>query len=374
MSESITELARTEVRAISVPMRPHPNQLLKLDEMLLQANGDGTVQVDLFGTDAQGKPYHESRALDEERYEQLRTTLLELEVAAMPPFGSFRSGNTLGRIVGETAPSKVSAWQANPSIEVEAELEKNWWTHISPWAHGSLDLMGFTPGIGAIPDMINAGIYAVEGDTANATLSATAAIPFVGDTIKGSVLIGKSISKTGKKSTKNQAKKNNSGGRILGNEKCRLRPYKPDTCKAQGLTGHHVVPDRVFRQGPRTGKNRNQISGGLSESDGLVICVKGKGLTDQHGKIHKIYDPLETVLGLKNHPPGTARLFDLEVIGALAVANVTGCNPALLEAQLGTYHEIKGLPGNLKVRADKSGKLIKSAPPHSLGKMGAGDF
>jgi hypothetical protein len=40
-----------------------------------------------------------------------------------------------------------------------------------------LDVLGFVPGLGAIPDLINAGIYAAEGDAVNAGLSAVAAIP-----------------------------------------------------------------------------------------------------------------------------------------------------------------------------------------------------
>ena len=51
--------------------------------------------------------------------------------------------------------------------------------------HEVLDWAGFVPGLGAIPDAINAGIYAIEGDWGNAALSGAAAIPIVGDAIKG---------------------------------------------------------------------------------------------------------------------------------------------------------------------------------------------
>lgn len=306
------------------------------------------------------------------------------------PGGTNANGNTIGRVVGETAPAAVQASQANPPIEAETDSEKGWWDSASPWVHGGLDALGFVPGLGTIPDLINAGIYAVEGDAVNASLSAVAAIPFAGDAVKGSVLVGKGISKAGvqggrevseraaraveTKAIDPPSSKGKNGGKFLGNEKCLLRPFKPDTCKAKGLTGHHVVPDRAFRQGPRQGPNRKQIPGGLSEPEGLVICVRGKGLTDQHGKIHKIYDPLETALGLSETPPGTTTLLKLEVMGALAAARVTGCNSGLLAAQLRAYHETKGLPSQFRVRADKSGKLIKSTPPGSLGKIGAGDF
>lgn len=389
MAEPIN-LAPVRVHAISVPMRSDPTHLHKFHEMMLQANGDDTVQADIFGTDPQGNPSHESFILNEQGYEQLRKELFTSELATMPPFSSFKSGNTIGRVVGETAPAAVPATQANPPIETETEEEKGWWASASPWVHGSLDVLGFVPGLGAIPDLINAVIYAAEGDAVNASLSTVAAIPLAGDALKGSVLIGKGINKAGvqggrevseraaraveTKAIDPPSSKGKNGGKFLGNEKCFLRPYKPDTCKAKGLTGHHVVPDRAFRQGPRQGPNRKQIPGGLSESEGLVICVRGKGLTDQHGKIHKTYDPLETALGLSETPPGTTTLLKLEVMGALAAARVTGCNAGLLAAQLRAYHEANGLPSQFRVRADKSGKLIKLTSPGSLGKVGAGDF
>jgi uncharacterized protein YukE len=46
--------------------------------------------------------------------------------------------------------------------------------------HGGLDLAGMVPVIGEPADLANAGIYALEGDMANAALSGGAALPFVG--------------------------------------------------------------------------------------------------------------------------------------------------------------------------------------------------
>ena len=43
--------------------------------------------------------------------------------------------------------------------------------------HGALDIAGFIPVLGAIPDGVNAGIYVLEGDWANAGLSAVAMVP-----------------------------------------------------------------------------------------------------------------------------------------------------------------------------------------------------
>ena len=50
--------------------------------------------------------------------------------------------------------------------------------------HGALDVAGFIPVLGAIPDGINAAIYVVEGDWANAGLSAVAMVPAWGDGVK----------------------------------------------------------------------------------------------------------------------------------------------------------------------------------------------
>lgn len=65
--------------------------------------------------------------------------------------------------------------------------------NVSEVVHGALDVAGFIPGVGAVADLANAALYAVEGDYANAAMSALAAIPGVGDTIalasKGSKVV-----------------------------------------------------------------------------------------------------------------------------------------------------------------------------------------
>jgi len=50
--------------------------------------------------------------------------------------------------------------------------------------HTVLDGAGMIPGAGAVFDGINAGLYAAEGDMANAALSGVAAIPGYGDAVK----------------------------------------------------------------------------------------------------------------------------------------------------------------------------------------------
>ena len=74
--------------------------------------------------------------------------------------------------------------------------------------HTALDVAGFVPGLGAIPDLANAAIYAVEGDAAMAALSAVAAVPGIGDGVKAGTMVGKQIVKqAGKKAAKEAAEK-----------------------------------------------------------------------------------------------------------------------------------------------------------------------
>jgi hypothetical protein len=61
--------------------------------------------------------------------------------------------------------------------------------------HGALDIAGLIPALGAIPDGINAGIYAVQGDWVNAGISAAAALPVAGDGLLLAKMAGKTVIK-----------------------------------------------------------------------------------------------------------------------------------------------------------------------------------
>ena len=63
--------------------------------------------------------------------------------------------------------------------------------------HGFLDVAGFIPALGAVPDIANGIIYLCQGDFTNMGLSFVAAVPVYGDTIagvtKGAKYVGKGI-------------------------------------------------------------------------------------------------------------------------------------------------------------------------------------
>lgn len=123
------------------------------------------------------------------------------------------NGNTKGKVVFQGVSKTASGSNSNPPIkpdtpqeEVAKEEKKGLWSRMSEGVHTTLDLAGFIPGLGAIPDLANAAIYALEGNAPMAALSAVAAVPGVGDSIKaGSMVVkgGKTIVKqAGKKAAK----------------------------------------------------------------------------------------------------------------------------------------------------------------------------
>ena len=48
------------------------------------------------------------------------------------------------------------------------------------WVHGGLAALGLIPLLGIVPDLIDAGLYLLEGEFGDAALAGIAAIPIVG--------------------------------------------------------------------------------------------------------------------------------------------------------------------------------------------------
>ena len=46
--------------------------------------------------------------------------------------------------------------------------------------HAGLDLLGLAPGVGAAPDLLNAALHAVKGDTSKSLAALASAVPFAG--------------------------------------------------------------------------------------------------------------------------------------------------------------------------------------------------
>ncbi|RYL20961.1 MULTISPECIES: hypothetical protein [Acinetobacter] len=182
---------------------------------------------------------------------------------------------------------------------------------------------------------------------------------------------GKSTSTTHTQKEKTPDKEKPPKDKDLDNP-CILRPYHPDTCKPLGKTRHHVVPDRCFRLGTRTGTGRNSLPNAISEGDGLVVCVEGATptATNEHGRIHRQYSIYEKALKGIHMPEATAPLVEVEIAGAKAVSSVIKkCNAANLATQLRVYHQAKGLAANyrVRVRVDVRGNTARTLPTGVFG-------
>ncbi len=80
-------------------------------------------------------------------------------------------------------PSTLSQF-ANPTqtaaTATSSTASSGWGFGLMDVVHGALDVAGLVPVLGEAFDLINAGIYAIEGDYTSAALSAAAAIPVLG--------------------------------------------------------------------------------------------------------------------------------------------------------------------------------------------------
>lgn len=57
-------------------------------------------------------------------------------------------------------------------------------------AHMGLNVLGTSPVVGAVPDLLNAGWYSTEGRNLEAGMSLISAVPGVGDAVGGAVIVG----------------------------------------------------------------------------------------------------------------------------------------------------------------------------------------
>jgi hypothetical protein len=80
-------------------------------------------------------------------------------------------------------------------------VSKAFWHVASDQLHFVLDIAGFVPVFGAVPDLLNASFYFLEGNNTYAALSVVAAIPVIEWIIGGTKIVLKSV-KVGKKGAK----------------------------------------------------------------------------------------------------------------------------------------------------------------------------
>lgn len=111
----------------------------------------------------------------------------------------------------------------------------------------ALDLAGFAPGVGAIPDLLNAAIYAVRGDKLNAGLSLLAAVPGIGDVAAAAKIAGKGVKavKTAQKTGNTIAKTEKMGSEAYDAEKLRKARAKMMGIDPDAPTNFQILYDSI---------------------------------------------------------------------------------------------------------------------------------
>jgi hypothetical protein len=160
----------------------------------------------------------------------------------------------------------------NTANEVQAAQEKKGiWGLVSGPVHFALGAAGFIPGLGAVPDLLDAGVYALEGDMISAGLSAGAAVPFAGDAVKAGTLVGKAGKQVAKAAAERVAKE------------AAERAAKEAAEKALKEKLEREAKEKIAREAAekKTKQETGEaVAGSVKKGDGVKVKGKGKGPCD----------------------------------------------------------------------------------------------
>lgn len=215
--------------------------------------------------------------------------------------GTNANGNTIGRVVGETAPTSVPGTQANLPIEAETDKEGITGKQVLDGVQLGLDVVGLIPVFGETADLANAGVSASRGDYVGAGLSLLSAIPFVGyagtagkATRYGSTMVNAAGKKTGGK-TKGKKKIDPCAALQNGVPSANYRGGKHGNIKRGGNSytprreSHHIPADSAY----------SKINGKVVSSDAkpsIQLDVTDHYATASWGSTGKQYSKIQEKL------------------------------------------------------------------------------
>lgn len=155
----------------------------------------------------------------------------------------------------------------------------------------ALDVAGFVPGFGAIPDLTNAAISALRGNWSEAGLSVLAAVPIVGDAAAGAKLasrgmkIAKDVNKARKAVLAKEAKN------YISKEITKKELLKSGICQSEKEVEFFQKALRGERKNFATGFYRKS---GITEKKDVVSQVNGIDL-NHAVKVKKMPPPNELI-------------------------------------------------------------------------------
>jgi hypothetical protein len=183
---------------------------------------------------------------------------------------------------GKPTPKEPAVTPDTPKEVQAAQEKKGIWGMVSGPVHFVLGAAGFIPGLGAVPDLLDAGVYALEGDAINAGLSLGAAVPFAGDAVKAGTIIGKAGKQVAKVAAEKAAKE--AAEKVTKETAERLAKEAAErAAKEAAEKAAREAAERAAREAAeRKAKHEagEAAAGSVKKGDGVKVKGKGKGPCD----------------------------------------------------------------------------------------------
>jgi hypothetical protein len=167
---------------------------------------------------------------------------------------------------GKPTPKEPAVTPDTPKEVQAAQEGKGIWGMVSGPVHFVLGAAGFIPGLGAVPDLLDAGVYALEGDMISAGISAAAAVPFAGDAVKAGTIIGKAGKQLAKETAERLAKE------------AAERAAKEAAEKTAREAAERAAREAAERKAKHEAGEASASS--VKKGDGVKVKGKGKGPCD----------------------------------------------------------------------------------------------
>ena len=157
--------------------------------------------------------------------------------------------------------------------------------------HTTLDIIGLLPGFGEPADFANAGLYLIEGDAVNASISLAATLPFVGWTATGSKYAMKAV-KSAKGSNVTLHMRQLDNGKIWFNKSAttqRTPTFRSILGTKTGEVAHHIIPlnmwdNPIVQKAAESGKFH--LNDGALNGINIPSSLHGQG----YNTAHRVYD------------------------------------------------------------------------------------
>jgi Domain of unknown function (DUF4150)/GHH signature containing HNH/Endo VII superfamily nuclease toxin 2 len=151
-------------------------------------------------------------------------------------------------------------------------------------------------------------------------------------------------------------------------QKCMLRPWRPNRC-CPGEQGHHLVEVHSFSPagGRKAGELLTKFKGAYDEKKAPVVCASGPRNKKEHGALHAVQQQLEAAYHSKD---GQWTYKQAREAGGLAHSLVyPHCDPECIQRQLDGYHT-QAKPDGPGVNDDTSLRTDPGAGTRSAGTLG----